>query len=297
LHVFSIPLSIKNDERFFGIFYAENFGKIEASLISTQYRGMKYRLLLSIMVFSVFTVGCSEGLNQENYSPLLPVIPPHWESILEKPHWRLEWLNEKGAWETWEGPPGSEPPHISPITEWTTPVLAWPFWPERNLLPGIMRPAGALFPWDVFGDKLKLSWAGGVDAVFWKELAAAERLTAAGDGRLPWYFDWPRFRELFDNETLSETIRLDPWLADWRDISRRTVQSGFDRRRIAARTFTEIVIPGLDGYWVGSSPFAEPLDVTPDGHLILNAAGTTDTWVSSAAVLKCSTAGWVLLRD
>jgi len=160
-----------------------------------------------------------------------------------------------------------------------------------------MRPAGALFPWDATGSRLKLSWAGGVDAFFWKELAAVERVTTAAEGRLPWYFDWPRFRELFAGDVLSEAIREDPWLANWRDISQRTVQSGFDRRRIAARAFTELAIPDLGGYWINSSPFAEPLEAKPGGPLIVNAANVPDTWVSSGAVLKCSTAGWVVIRD
>jgi hypothetical protein len=271
--------------------------KFEAFPIPAQYTGMKYKLLLSLVVIVIFIVGCGEGLNQASYQPLLPPIPPHWQLILGEPHWRLEWLNENGAWETWDGSPGSKPPFMYLISEWTTPVLAWPFWPGRNLLPGIMRPAGALFPWDASGGNLKLSWRGGVDAFFWKELAAAERVTEAGERRLPWYFDWPRFRELFEGDVISEVIRNDPWLADWRDISHRTVQSGFDRRRIAARKFTEVVIPGLGGYWIGSSPFAEPLYLTPDDPLILNVSDAADTWVSSRVVLRCSTAGWVVIRN
>jgi hypothetical protein len=125
---------------------------------------------------------------------------------------------------------------------------------------------------------------GGVDAFFWKE-------------RLPWYFDWPRFRGLFEGEAINEIVRQDPWLADWRDISRRTVQSGFDRRRIVPRVLTKLSIPGLDGYWIGSSPFAEPLETEEGGPLLLMVTDVPDTWVSSGAVLKCSTSGWVIIRD
>jgi len=258
---------------------------------------MKCRLSLGAIVLAVFIASCGGDLNQASYRPLLPLIPDHWQEILGEPHWKLEWLEEGGVWQKWEGAPGSEPPDISLVAEWTTPILAWPFWPERNLLPGAMRPSGALFPWDASGGTLKLSWKGGVDAFFWNELAIAERSTLAASGRLPWYFAWPRFRELFESENISEAVRQDPWLADWQDISRRTVQSGFDRRRIAARSSTELAIPGLDGVWIGSSPFAEPLNAEPGEALIVNAADAPDTWVSTGAVLKCSTSGWVVIRE
>jgi hypothetical protein len=258
---------------------------------------MKYRVFITIIALAVLMAGCSDGLNYASYKPLLPVIPPHWQEILGEPHWRLEWLVDEGVWQKWEGLPGSEPPDISFISEWTTPVLAWPFWPGRNLFPGQMRPSGALYPWDVSGSTLRLSWKGGVDAVFWKELALAERSTTAANGRLPWYFDWRRFRALFSGDILSEAVRLDPWLADWKDISRRTVQSGFDRRRIAAQSFIELTIPDLDGYWIGSSPFAEPLYTAPGYPLILKATNNPETWVSSSAIIKCSRDGWVLIRN
>jgi hypothetical protein len=256
---------------------------------------MKHKSLLGFAILAVLMAGCSDGLNQASYRPLLPALPPYWQEILGEPHWRLEWLGKEGAWQEREAPPGSALPAIPLIGEWTTPVLAWPFWPERNLAPGVMKPSGALFPWDASGGELKLSWVGGVDAVFWKELALADRSTPAADGRLAWYFDWPRFRRLFEGDNIPEAIRQDPWLADWRDIGRRTVQSGFDRRRIVARTFSELAIPGLDGYWIGSSPFSKPLEGAPGGHLLLNVTDAPDTWVSSGAVLRCSTAGWVLV--
>ena len=249
------------------------------------------------MFLAVFMAGCADGYSDAHYRPLLPVMPHHWHEILGKPHWHLEWVTDEGVWQQREVLPDSEPPNISLPGEWTTPVLAWPFWPERNIRPGTMRPSGALFPWDASGDKLVLSWMGGVDALFWKELALAERSTAAGDERLPWYFDWPRFRELLESESISETVREDPWLADWRNISRRTVQSGFDRRRIVEQDYTELSISGLDGYWIGSSPFADPLDVEEGYPLLLNATDIVDARVSSGAVIKYSKDGWVVIYE
>ena len=157
----------------------------------------------------------------------------------------------------------------------------------------MMRPCGALFPWDLCGETLALGWEGGVMAVFWKELAQAERSSAAAAERLPWYFDWPRFRELLKSGNIPEAVRRNPWLADWKDIAERTVRSGFDRRRFVSRSFTELSIPGLGGFWIGSSPFAPPLEAPLDGPLCLSVTGAPDTWVSSRGVLKCSASGWV----
>lgn len=234
-------------------------------------------------------VSCNGPL-RSSYRPVLPKLPEHWEDLLGLPHWRLEWINESGAWQEWEG---MKVPEISLCQEWTIPVLAWPFWPEKGLLPAMMRPCGALFPWDASGGKLALSWKGGVDGVFWKEMALAERSSSASEGRLPWYLDWPRFRDLMESENIPLNVRTNPWLADWKSIAQRTVQMGFDRRRIVSRTFLLLAVPGLGGRWTGSSPFESPLEVSLGEQLSLLVCDVPDVWVSSGAVLKCSSSGWV----
>ena len=240
----------------------------------------------------VALAACGNGPVSPSCRLLLPELPEHWNEMLGPPHWRLEWIGSDGLWLERELSPGQMPPELSFMPEWSTPVLAWPFWPVRELLPGMMRPAGALFPWDaVSGDKLAISWEGGVDALFWKELALADRSSGAAERRLPWYFDWPRFRELLKSENMP--VREDPWLADWRSIAERTVLSGFDRRRIVPRGFTGLEVPGLGGRWTGSSPFAPPLDAPPDGPLSINIGDVVDTWVSSGGLLKASSSGWV----
>ena len=157
------------------------------------------------------------------------------------------------------------------------------------------RPAGAIYPWDVSGGEITLGWHGGVEAVFWKELAAAERSTAASFTRLPWYLDWPRFRTLLAEGNIPENVRLDPWLPDWKDIAQRTVQSGFDSRRIVSRPLSVMSIPGRGGLWIGSSPFAAPLYADPEGPLEVNTGAVPDTWISKEGILKVSTAGWVFI--
>jgi len=256
---------------------------------------MKCGSLCGAVFLLLVLASCENGPVRSSYRLVLPELPPYWEEILGEARWRLEWVGDGGNWRVREIACGRDAPELPLVQEWTTPVLAWPFWPERGLLPGMMRPSGALFPWDCSGEKLKLSWKGGIDALFWKEFAAGDFSSDAAKKRYPWYFDWLRFRDLlYESGNIPEPVRLDPWLADWNSIAQRTVQSGFDRRRIVSRSFIELTIPGSGGRWIGSSPFAPPLDAPPEGPLVLPAADVPDTWVSSGAVIKCSKSGWVL---
>ena len=134
---------------------------------------MKTGFLVTAAIFLLLLAACEDDPIRPSCWPVLPELPRHWKEILGEPRWRLEWIGGEGSWLEWEG--NREAPEFSLSQEWTSPVLAWPFWPARDLLPGMMRPAGALFPWDAAGDRLKLSWEGGPVALFWKELAQAER--------------------------------------------------------------------------------------------------------------------------
>ena len=255
---------------------------------------MKYRFFAAAIVSLILMASCEDGPISSSYRAVLPELPRHWEEILGEAHWHFEWIGEDGGRLEKETASGREAPDLSLMQEWTTAILAWPFWPERDISPGVMRPAGALFPWDSSGGKVTLSWKGGVDAVFWNELAVADRPTTAAQGRLPWYFDWPRFRDLvYESGTVNDAVREDPWIADWKSIAQKTVQSGFDRRRIVSVKFTALSIPGFGGRWIGSSPFAAPLDADPDGPLYLSVTDTPAAWISCGGILKCSTAGWV----
>jgi hypothetical protein len=180
------------------------------------------------------------------------------------------------------------------MQEWASPVLAWPFWPEKGINPGIMRPAGGLFPWDISAACLNLSWKAGIDAYFWKELAANSELQrSSGTPRLPWLFDWPRFRALFNEGTVGPEILADPWLANWSFIAQKTVESGFDRRRIKAEPRTEIIIPSTDTFWAGNSPFAEPIAIAPGEPLVLLVGELPETWVSASGQVRCHKGAWV----
>lgn len=238
--------------------------------------------------------GCGQALIQDAYHPELPPLPPIWEEILGSPYWRLEWINEKGNWVSWEGKEGF--PELTLIQEWTNPVFAWPYWPEKGIIPAQVFPAGALFPWDARENRLILDWDHGVDAFFWKELSLHNKAqNKTGTPRLPWYFDWPRFRELMKSEDIPDEVLMDPWMADWKNIAQRTAESGFDRRRIRAEPKTKISIPGEAAVWIGRSVFAKPIIVNRREPLIINAGEEPETWFSEKGMIRCQKSAWIFI--
>jgi hypothetical protein len=274
-----------------------------------------YRLLLiALFCVPLLPAGCSASDGallpaspaRSAYTLRLPAIPPAWEAVLGLPEWRIEWLNPAGEKSERRVKHGSRPEISLPET-WASPVMAWPCWPARGIHPGVFKPAGGLFPFDASGETISLGWHGGVDAVLYRELVAADNAAnsgdAAGDGaaansravpRLPQNFNWPRFRELFaPGSGINEEVRKDPWLADWPVIAAKTVKSGFDKRRLVPAAREELSVPAGPGPWIGSSPFAEPLLFEGTPRFPVNEK--PDTWVSSEGILRCNAKTWILL--
>jgi hypothetical protein len=250
--------------------------------------GAAIRLLVSVCLLLPVS-SCAEGPLWESCRIVLPELPAAWEEILGAAAWQLEWAGRDGGWEKRGLPAGMASTDVPLPEEWAGPVIAWPYWPEKGLLPETMAPAGAIFPWDISGDRLTLGWQAGVDAFFWRELAAAGNQAGS---HLPWNFDWPRFRELLANENVPEEIRADPWAADWKAIALKTVQSGFDRRRIVPRKKTEIAVPGRGVTWIGTSPFALPVQAAAGESLCLQAGADVETWVSYQGIVRCTGEAW-----
>jgi len=235
--------------------------------------------------------GCGGSLVDSRYTVRMPELPAAWEALLGSPLWRVEWLDSEGRTEAATVRGGDVA--ISLPATWVSPVIATPFWPDRGLEPGIFRPAGAIFPYDVSGKNLALSWQGGVDAHLYRELALAYGAAGQDSVRLPWNFNWPRFRALFNDPTLNAEVRADPWLADWSGIAEKMVASGFDKRRLVPEARNAREIPVGPGPWIGTSPFAPPLIF--EGVPVFPVRQAPDTWVSAEGVLRANTETWILL--
>jgi hypothetical protein len=243
------------------------------------------------LIFFGFT-GCGDPPIPSGYTLYLPPLPPAWTEILGPCRWRIEWIDQNGLPLQAEYD-GLGIPEISPLQEWSGPITAFPYWPQRNIAPGTLRPAGALFPFDVQGSWIPLSWEAWVEAVFYREMIEA-LAQSPSDKRLSPYFDWPRFRELLADPVIAEAVRRDPWVVDWRSVAARTVQSGFDRRRIKSRDLEEISLRvPAPGPWIGTSPFAEPLLWEGEEEIVLGVSGGMDSYFSAAGTLRCTRETWI----
>jgi len=257
-----------------------------------------YFKLTIILIVSVHFICCADRF-PSSYILEFPETPEPWVSLLGKPHWQLEWLGANGKKQTRYCPPDRHKTiEIELPVTWTNPVTAWPYWPEYNLTPGVFKPAGVLFPFDVKNDRLCLSWEAGADTVFYWELAFANRNNYS---RLPANFDWPRFRELFKTGVLNEAVCKDPWLINWRPVAERTVSGNFDRRRLVAEPAISRTIPVPAGTWYGTSPFAMPIifteaDIKNNGGAVFPVRSGINVWISEKGILRVNTGAWIFVE-
>ncbi|MDR0476207.1 MAG: hypothetical protein LBH43_21395 [Treponema sp.] len=258
-----------------------------------------------LVVFTSLALSaCDTGIIADRYSLELPELPPAWDSLLGPPRWKIQWLSREGREETRFAHAG-ENLEISLPDTWVSAVFAWPFWPEKGINPGLFKPAGGLFPYDLAGDSLSLTWKGGLDAVLYMEMgiaSAGEPGSKSSVPRLPRNFNWPRFRELFVDASVNAQFRADPWLADWSSIAAKIWQSGFDKRRLVPLEREEIRIPVAPGPWIGPSPFAAPLLFSGEPTFPVQmpaspgVSGPVDSWVCAEGILRCNSNAWFFLK-
>jgi hypothetical protein len=260
----------------------------------------------AVLAWAFFS-GCKAELLDSRYTLELPALPPAWEELFGIPHWRIEWINPAGKAETFVlrgGRGAASALEISVPQTFAAPVTAWPFFPDKGIWAGLLRPAGAIFPFDADGTGsrrkssqrlIRLSWQGGVDAVLYRELDAAQAGLSVQPARLPQYLDWPRFRELFSDPAIPEKVRADPWIVDWKTAAFKIVNSGFNKRYIIAEEKQDIPIPVSCGPWIGTSPFAAPLFFAEGTVPAFPAGESVSAWFSGAGILKLNKAAWMML--
>lgn len=237
-----------------------------------------------------FLAACSGPILPLEYSLEFPEIPGYWRSVLGEPDWLVEWTNPKGVRESVLCT-AATPPSLRVLDEWPSPVRAFPCWP--GIKAGLFRPAGAIFPHDASGGRIRLSWRGGADTTFYQALEdAALSWLAAGKTpnpqRRPQFFDWPRFRQFMALDAAPE-IRADPWLVNWKAAAESTISSSFRSTYIKAETRVPVEIPiPHDGPWLPVSPFRNVEQWTA-GETVPMALGTEpDLWFCPGGLLAVS---------
>lgn len=251
---------------------------------------MKY---LSIVVFLLLS--CSFDRGEDG---ILIVLPQ--PSALEKEvwgdfHWELETLScdgfinhgridgdsyclqvERGAF----------------LALWVYPVALFAKGPQALSL-----PAGGLYPSDLRRGRLELDWEGGLLAHFFLELVRRE----GPGGRRAACFNWRRLRLLFEEDRIEKEagreglLPRDPWSIDWALAAQKTLDSGFDRRRLALpKKGRAIVFPAVGGPFLADSPWLRSQGTLQESSFILYGEGIR-FHISSSHVWKSGPFGSLLI--
>ncbi|MDR2964948.1 MAG: hypothetical protein LBU88_04160 [Treponema sp.] len=245
--------------------------------------------LTAFLVAVLLLAGCGNHLSSR-YVLVLPIVPDSWTALLGQPCWRIEWIDPDGQFQRTDILPGGNLTVELSVT-WTNPVTAWPWWADSNIIPGLFKPAGGFFPYEVSGGQLCLSWEAGPDTVFYWELIYAN---TSDETKIPANFDWLRFRELFATGVLGEEVCKDPWLVNWKSVAERTIASNFDRRRLVPEAAIPLAIPVGTGYWYSTSPFADPLFFTENDPPVFPVRPGVNAWISEEGILRVSGNTWTL---
>jgi hypothetical protein len=259
---------------------------------------------LPYLVLCLALAGCETQGGERPLHLEFPSLPPAWTELLGSPRWILRYYDRSGAEAHLET--GGDTAELSLPPARVSPVLAWPYWPQRRLNPGDFRPAGAVLPYDIrfpggesAPGRIALSWQGGVDAWFFEALnrAAAEQPAGgAEERRRGEQFDWPAFRALCADPAVLGELRQDPWLADWEAIAEQTLRSGFRAQRLKAVETSPLDIPVPPGSWISPSPLAPPV-MAGTGTAVFEVPGgsAVHAWYSAGGILHCAATTWILL--
>jgi hypothetical protein len=254
---------------------------------------MKKTLIFLVPVCIVLLFGCKNPVIYSQYEVILPEIPPDWESVLGDPFWRIEWVDQEGNWQKIdtaqnetlrksEAVRKSRNFHLEICNTKINPVIAYPYWPEKNLFAGQFYPAGAIFPLDAQNGAIKLDWRGGIDAQLYLYLSGFNNEGT----RSPEQFDWQRFRSLLRTEIEDADIKADPWLVDWEAAAARIAASGFRNSYISLRKYEDISVTIPEsGLWISPSPFEQGKNWNAGEIAVLKAAESPSRYVSAKGTI------------
>jgi hypothetical protein len=256
-------------------------------LIKRRFLSAMVSVMLTTVCIFLFC-GCENPVIYSQYKVILPEIPTDWQTILGSPLWRIEWVDINGKWRKIDAQK-SRNFQLEICNTKINPVIAYPYWPEKDFHPGMFYPAGALFPLDVSGDLITLDWQGGIDAQLYLYLSGYNN----GENRKPEQFDWQRFRSLLRKETENADVKANPWNVDWESAAEKIARSGFRSSYITSRKYTEInvTIPE-NGLWISPSPFEEAKNWQSGENVVLQATESPSRYVSEKGTIIFDNKTW-----
>jgi hypothetical protein len=104
---------------------------------------------------------------------------------------------------------------------------------------------------------------------------------------------------------MQQQFRGDLWKVNWEEAAEKTVQSGFDKRRIKVEKDYDKKILSLSilnfpggarngaGPWLNSSPFAAPVEPNEDGILTFPLQDRDEAYFSEQGILRISGKDWM----
>ncbi|MDR2900840.1 MAG: hypothetical protein LBV20_04920 [Treponema sp.] len=245
------------------------------------------RLLLAAACIALLCA-CKNPVIYMQYEVILPEIPPHWQSVLGTPQWRVKWVDADGNWQNTE----AQQTRIFSLeicTTQITPVIAYPYWPEKNIYPGTFYPAGAMFPLDAADNTINLDWRGGAESQLYLYLARFNN----EENRRPEHFDWQRFRAFLRTENEDKKVKADPWHVDWEAVAKKIAASGFRSSYIALKDYSEISVTIPESaLWISPSPFDEGKQWKAGETVVLQAAESVSRYVSAKGTMLFTHKTW-----
>ncbi len=207
----------------------------------------------------------------------LPVLPGHWKEAFPGLTFLVVFPDPSGRTVT---AAGAQDQVIGCSKAGNTPILAYPAGvageDEQGVPPGLLRPAGALYPLDLDQESteptISLTWEDGPLALLVSRLQAVGMEVA-----------------LLNAGRLRDRLRLerDPWDLDLEAIAQELARGSFSAWDIDPLADRAVELRVGQGTWFLESPFASPIDVSASPELLLpklslgmhELFSTTGSWI------------------
>jgi hypothetical protein len=221
-----------------------------------------FALLLSAMAWALS--GCPLFSAEIGVAVVIPAPPPHWRAVFPDLRFSLLFADGDGRFQRKADVDCASPVTIACSKSSNSPVLAYPWSPsDRSCAePGMLRPAGGIFPGDLRqsaeGLELVLSWEDGAAAEVFRSL-----LELGVDA------------ELINGERLAGRMgsAADPWAWDVNSVAESLAAGHFNAYDLDLLPRSDVGLRVGAGEWILESPFRQPGIADAEGTLLLPGLG------------------------